>query len=82
MVFDNYSFGTKEYDKQEIERQQVKVDLMKYGVAKVFTEADKYDDEVLHEAVKVMCDEFDLLELKIQQYEEKYGDNDNESQQQ
>lgn len=81
MVFDNYSFGTKEYDRQEIERQQVKVDLMKHGIAKVFAEADKYDDEVLHEAVKVMCDEFDLLETRIEQYEEKYGDGANESQQ-
>lgn len=81
MVFDNYLYGTKEYDRQEIERQQVKVDLMKHGIAKVFAEADKYSDEVLHEAVVVMSDEFGLLETKIEMYNEKYGDESDESQQ-
>lgn len=81
MVFSNYQFGSKEYDKQEIERQQVKVDLMKHGIAKVFAEADKYSDEVLHEAVTVMSDEFDTLERNIEQYNEKYGEDNDESQQ-
>ena len=81
MVFDNYNFGTKEYDKQNIEKRQVRVDLMKHGVAKVFSEADKYSDEILHEIVYVMNDEFDKLESAIESYEEKYGEDNDESQQ-
>lgn len=81
MVFNNYNFGTKEYDKQNIEKRQVRVDLMKHGIAKVFSEADKYSDEILHEAVYVMNDEFNDLENAIESYEEKYGEDNDESQQ-
>lgn len=81
MVFDNYNFGTKEYDKQNIEKRQVRVDLMKHGIAKVFSEAEKYSDEMLHEVVYVMNDEFDKLESAIESYEEKYGEDNDESQQ-
>lgn len=81
MVFNNYNFGTKEYDKQSIEKRQVRVDLMKHGVAKVFSEAEKYSDEILHEVVYVMNDEFNDLESAIESYEEKYGEDNDESQQ-
>lgn len=81
MVFNNYNFGTKEYDKQCIEKRQVRVDLMKHGVAKVFSEAEKYSDEILHEVVYVMNDEFNDLESAIESYEEKYGEDNDESQQ-
>ena len=81
MVFNNYNFGTKEYDKQNIEKRQVRVDLMKHGIAKVFSEAEKYSDEMLHEVVYVMNDEFDKLESAIESYEEKYGEDNDESQQ-
>ena len=81
MVFNNYNFGTKEYDKQNIEKRQVRVDLMKHGVAKVFSEAEKYSDEILHEVVYVMNDEFNDLESAIESYEEKYGEDNDESQQ-
>lgn len=80
MVFDNYKANTKEYDKQEIERQQIKVDLMKAGMAKVFAEADKYDDEILHECTQVMSDEFNMLEYRLKEYNDKYGDDSNEPQ--
>ena len=81
MVFNNYNFGTKEYDKQNIEKRQVRVDLMKHGIAKVFSEAEKYSDEMLHEVVYVMNDEFNELESAIESYEEKYGEDNDESQQ-
>lgn len=81
MVFNNYNFGTKEYDKQNIEKRQVRVDLMKHGIAKIFSEADKYSDEMLHEIVYVMNEEFNKLESAIESYEEKYGEDNDESQQ-